>query len=77
MIFTQDQSVLLKNYNSTYETLGGTTSAMDAGTYTITFTLKDTANTCWSDNTTAAKNVTWTIAKATPTISKKIQLFLQ
>ena len=68
--FTQDQSVLLKNYNSAYETLGGTTSAMNAGTYTITFTLKDTANTCWSDNTIAVKSATWTISKANPTISK-------
>lgn len=68
---TKAQTVTVNNNNATYITLGGTTSATNAGTYSITFTLKDTANTCWSDNTTAVKNAKWTIAKATPTITTK------
>ena len=51
------------NYSSTNMTLGGTTSATDAGTYTATFTPK--TNYCWSDGSTSAKNVTWTIGRAT------------
>ena len=31
-----------------------------------TFTLKDTANTQWSDGITAVKTVAWTIGKAAP-----------
>ena len=42
-------------------TVGGTTSAIDAGTYTATAT--PTGNYQWSDGTTTAKNVTWTISK--------------
>lgn len=63
------RSATISNNNTTYITQGGTSSATNAGTYTITFTLKDTANTCWSDNTTTVKSKTWTIAKATPTIT--------
>lgn len=37
----------------------------DAGTYTVTVSLKDTKNTAWTDGTTAAKEYTFTIAKAT------------
>ena len=44
-------------------TVSGTTSATNAGTYSATFTLKDTTNYKWSDGTTAAKTVSWTINK--------------
>lgn len=50
------------NYNSAQLTLGGTTSSTNAGTYTATFT--PTSNYEWSDGTTAAKSVSWTIGKA-------------
>ena len=43
-------------------TIGGTTSATNAGTYTVTFTPK--GNYKWSDGTTTAKSVTWKIGKA-------------
>lgn len=53
-------------YDSGKMTLGGTCSAIEAGTYTATVTPK--ANYQWSDGTTAAKNVSWTINKATLTV---------
>ena len=43
------------------ENIYGTTSGQNVGSYTATFTLKNTTNTQWSDGTTAAKNVTWSI----------------
>lgn len=55
------------NYNSAQLTLGGTTSATNAGTYTATFT--PTSNYEWSDGTTAAKSVSWTIGKAAGSLS--------
>ena len=50
------------NYNTTYMTIGGTTSATNAGTYTATFTLG--SNYRWIDGTTSAEEVNWTITKA-------------
>ena len=55
------------NYNSAQLTLGGTTSATNAGTYTATFT--PTSNYEWSDGTTTAKSVSWTIGKAAGSLS--------
>lgn len=52
-------------YNSTYVTIGGDTTGKTAvGNYSATFTLKDTTNTKWADNTTAAKSIAWSIVKA-------------
>ena len=42
-----------------------------AGTYTVTVTLKDTENYVWSDNTDAAKEYTFIIAKAPVTVTAK------
>lgn len=50
------------NYNTTYMSIGGTTSATNAGTYTATFTLG--SNYRWNDGTTDAEEVEWSIAKA-------------
>lgn len=50
------------NYNTTYMTIGGTTKGTNAGDYTATFT--PTTNYRWSDGTTTAKSVTWSIGKA-------------
>ena len=61
------QSPSWNNYNSAQLTLGGTTSATNAGTYTATFT--PTSNYEWSDGTTAAKSVSWTIGKAAGSLS--------
>ena len=41
----------------------GALTATDAGTYTVTASLGDTANLVWSDGETANKTFTWTIAK--------------
>lgn len=56
------QSPSWSNYDSTKLTIGGTTSATDAGTYSATFT--PGANYKWSDGTTTAKSADWTIGKA-------------
>lgn len=50
------------NYNTSYMTIGGTTSAANAGTYIATFT--PGSNYRWSDGTTTAINVNWTINRA-------------
>jgi hypothetical protein len=56
------QSPTWSNYDSNKLTLGGTTSGTNATSYTATFTPK--SNYKWSDGSTSAKNVTWTIGKA-------------
>ena len=58
------KTLAVNNYNATYMTQGGTTSATNAGSYTATYTLKSTTNTTWADNTTAAVSVSWSIARA-------------
>ena len=45
--------------------LGGTVTATNARTYTATAT--PDSNHKWSDNTTATKNISWTISRATAT----------
>ena len=55
------------NYDSTKLSIGGTTSSVNAGSFTATFTPK--TNYAWSDGTTTAKNVSWTIAKAAGSLS--------
>ena len=61
------QSPNWSNYNTTYMTIGGTTSGINAGSYTATFTPK--SNYRWSDGTTTEKSVNWSIQKATGTLS--------
>lgn len=55
------QSPTWSNHNTAQLTLGGTTSGTNAGTYSATFT--PTANYKWSDGTTTAKTVNWTIGR--------------
>ena len=50
------------NYNSAQLTLGGTTSGTNATSYNATFTPK--ADYMWSDGSTSAKTVSWSIGKA-------------
>lgn len=61
------QSPSWSNYDSTKMTLSGATSGTNAGTYSATFTPKN--DYCWSDNSIAAKTVTWSIGKATGSLS--------
>ena len=67
------QSPTWKNYDSSQLTIGGTTSGTNAGTYYATFTPKE--GYCWSDGSTTAKSVSWTIGKKVISCSnKKINL---
>ena len=56
------QSPVWSGYDAAKLTLGGTTSGTNAGSYNATFT--PGANYQWSDGTTAAKTVAWTIGRA-------------
>ena len=55
------------NFNTTYMSIGGTTSATNAGTYTATFTLG--SNYRWNDGTTTAEEVNWSINRAAGSLS--------
>ncbi len=44
-------------------------TGIDASSYTATATLSDTTNTQWSDGTTAAKSISWSIAKKNVSVS--------
>ena len=61
------QSPSWNNYNTARMTLGGTTSGTNAGNYNATFTPTDDYR--WSDGTTTAKTVAWSIGKATGTLT--------
>lgn len=61
------QSPAWNNYDSDALTLGGTTSGTNAGTYAAAFTPKSGFQ--WSDGTTTAKTVNWTIGKAAGSLS--------
>lgn len=65
--FSVDSTSYWNNYNTTYMTIGGTTSAAAAGTYTAKFTPKD--NYRWADGTTSAISVNWTINKTNGSLS--------
>lgn len=56
------QSPSWANYNESSLIIGGTTSAVDAGTYVATFTPKD--EYCWNDGSSDTKSFNWTIEKA-------------
>jgi len=55
------------NYGD-YYTVSGTASAKNAGTYSVTVTLKDKTNCVWDDDTTADKTYEWTISKLKITV---------
>lgn len=57
----------LENYDPAQLTLGGVTSAVNAGEYVATVT--PTESWQWSDGTTGAKSVVWTIGKAVGSVS--------
>ena len=58
-----NQQPTWNNFNSTWLAISGTTSSTNAGTHTATFTLKDTANSKWSDGTSSsARNVPWSMS---------------
>lgn len=55
------------NYNTAQLTIGGVVKATNADTYKATFT--PTADYCWSDGSTGAKEVSWAIGKAAGSLS--------
>lgn len=57
-------------YDATYVTAGGdSTGKITAGNYTASFTLKDTVNTKWTDNSITAKTIGWKIDKANGSVT--------
>lgn len=57
-----EQSPVWNGYDAAKLTLGGTAKGTNAGSYNATFT--PVSNYQWSDGTTAAKTVAWSIGKA-------------
>lgn len=53
----------INNYSSTFESVTGTSSATNVGSYSITYALKDKTNTCWKDGTTTNVTLSWKITK--------------
>jgi len=51
-----------RGYDTAKMTVGGTASAVNAGTYTAAFT--PTSNYQWSDGSTTAKHISWIIGRA-------------
>lgn len=58
----QAQSPVWQDFDRNKMTISGTTSSVNAGTFTATFTPK--SGYCWEDGSREAKNVTWSIGKA-------------
>ena len=58
----QAQSPVWNSYDPNALTLGGVTTGTNAGTYTATFTPKEKYQ--WSDGSKTAREVTWTIGRA-------------
>ena len=63
----QAQSPTLTGYDADKMVLSGDTSGTNAGSYTAVVT--PTAQYKWADGSTEAKNIQWSIAKATPSIT--------
>lgn len=61
------QNPTISSFSSDEIAQNGTTSAINAGTYTITWTLSS-SNYKWSDGTTGQKSSTWSIDKKAVTI---------
>lgn len=61
------QSPSISSYDSASLTVSGTQTATNAGTYKIGFT--PNTNYCWSDNSQTLKEASWSIAKATGSIT--------
>ena len=66
------KSPTVGSFDTNEITQGGDSSATNAGTYSITFTLVDTSNTEWTDHTTAVKSVSWTIALESLTVPTQL-----
>lgn len=63
----EEQSPVWEGYDPAKMTIDGETAATDAGTYTATFT--PTMAYKWTDGGTDAREVSWSIAKASPNLT--------
>ena len=63
----QAQNPTLTGYDADKMVLSGDTSGTNAGSYTVVVT--PTEQYKWADGSTEAKNIQWSIAKATPSIT--------
>lgn len=63
-----EQSPTIAGVEADYVEQTGDAAATDAGSYTVTWTLKYPASTKWSDDTTADRTGSWTIGKASVNI---------
>lgn len=58
----------INNVNTSYVNQSGTVSSTNAGSWTVTWSLKYPNDTTWSDGTTANKTGSWSVAKRSMTI---------
>lgn len=63
--FTYDgnSKTVSTNYDTTNVTQSGTITSTNAGSFTVTWSLKNTSTMQWTDGTTGNKTATWTIEK--------------
>ena len=57
----QTKTLAVSNYNAAYINQTGVVSASASGNYSVTYSLKNTTNTKWSDNSTADVTINWKI----------------
>ena len=57
----------VNNFDSAYATQSGTVLSTSAGSWTVTWALRFTSDTTWSDGTTANKTDSWSVARLTLT----------
>ena len=70
-------SPTVSTYDSELITQSGVVSAKNAGNYLVNWSLNNTTNYKWSDNSTAGKNATWSISpkNITVTADNKSKIF--
>ena len=70
------KTLVVSNFDADFMTESGTKVAIDAGTYTVTYSLKDTAKAKWADGSTADVTITWTINRK-PLTATQSNLYLE
>ena len=57
------KTLSVSNYNSNYMTQSGSTSEINAGNFSVTFSLDDSTNSKWSDNSSSSVQINWEITR--------------
>lgn len=57
-----DKTLDVSNFNDKWMTESGTKTASSSGDYSVTYSLKDAANTTWEDDSTAPVTLDWKIS---------------